>query len=291
MPRTCEYDGCHTIPNYNVVGETRGRFCATHRQDGMVNVMSRTCEHDGCHTIPSYNVVGETRGRFCATHRQDGMVDVRSRTCTHDWCPTIVNNDRYDGYCVRCFVHLFPDRPIARGYKTKETAVVEHVLREFPGVDWVCDKRVRDGCSLRRPDILLDLGARVLVVEIDEYAHRSYDITCENRRLMELSKDVGHRPLVVIRFNPDGYICGSSWEPVPSCWVMDRRIGTPPCAYAHGGALLHVQSTWRCTCRVPAEQQGAWQARLSALQDAIAHWMASDTASTRTLEQVDLFFS
>lgn len=33
--------------------------------------------------------------------------------------------------------------------------------------------------------------------------HSSYDQTCENKRTMELFSDLGNRPLVLIRFNPD----------------------------------------------------------------------------------------
>jgi hypothetical protein len=42
-------------------------------------------------------------------------------------------------------------------------------------------------------------------IEIDENQHVAYDCSCENKRIMELSQDVGHRPIVFIRFNPDGY--------------------------------------------------------------------------------------
>jgi len=48
---------------------------------------------------------------------------------------------------------------------------------------------------------MCDLGTHILIVEIDENAHAVYDCSCENKRLMELSQDVGHRPIVFIRFN------------------------------------------------------------------------------------------
>ena len=31
------------------------------------------------------------------------------------------------------------------------------------------------------------------------------DCSCENKRIMEISQDLGHRPIVFIRFNPDEY--------------------------------------------------------------------------------------
>ncbi len=131
----------------------------------------------------------------------------RSHTlCKGPGCGTR-GNPKYNRHCIRCFVHLFPDEKNDCNYKTKETAVGDHLKEKFPGVDWVGDKRVKDGCSLRRPDLFLDMGSHVVIVEVDENKQDTYDCTCENRRLMELSRDVSHRHLVMIRFNPDGYVC------------------------------------------------------------------------------------
>ena len=89
-----------------------------------------------------------------------------------------------------CFIHTFPDRPIAKNYKTRESATIKYLMKEFPNFTWICDKRVQNGCSARRPDLLLDLGYQVIIVEIDEDQHKDYDCSCENKRTMELSKDV-----------------------------------------------------------------------------------------------------
>ncbi len=134
--------------------------------------------------------------------------------CKAPHCETRANR-MYEGHCIRCFVHLFPGEKNARNYKTKETAVGTHLKEKFPGVTWVVDKRVKDGCSLRRPDLFLDTGSHVVIVEVDENQHNTRDCTCENRRLIELSKDVSHRPLAMVRFNPDGYVCAEKGK-IPS---------------------------------------------------------------------------
>ena len=84
--KICQVDGCETIPNYNDRGEAKGRFCALHKEIGMVNVISDTCKMDGCDIIPAYNVCGEKKGRFCALHKEIGMVNVVSDTCKMDGC-------------------------------------------------------------------------------------------------------------------------------------------------------------------------------------------------------------
>uniref|UniRef100_A0A6C0KLH2 Uncharacterized protein n=1 Tax=viral metagenome TaxID=1070528 RepID=A0A6C0KLH2_9ZZZZ len=173
---------------------------------------------------------------------------------------------KYEGYCLSCFVHMYPDRPNARNYKTKERAVVESVLRTFPHFTWIDDKRVQDGCSARRPDLLLDLGYQVIIVEIDENQHRSYDCSCENKRLMQLSQDVEHRPIVFIRFNPDGY--RTSMGPIPSCWGYDGRG----------------------MCMIKRSKEEEWVERLKVLHDTIHYWTQESNCTDKTVEVFHLFY-
>ncbi len=104
------------------------------------------------------------------------------------WCKRIVQvsimwakNRRYKGHCLRCFVHLFPDEPNSRNYKTKETTVVTNLRKAFLNKTWVCDKRIEGGCSQRRPGLFLDMGSHIVIVEVDENEHNEYDCTCKNR--------------------------------------------------------------------------------------------------------------
>tara|TARA_X000001036_G_scaffold440090_1_gene494336 strand:+ start:1773 stop:2276 length:504 start_codon:yes stop_codon:yes gene_type:complete len=117
------------------------------------------------------------------------------------------------GYCLACFIHEFPDEKTYRNYKTKEKAVTDFIKAEFPDIDWTLDKQVACGCSLRRPDACADIHSHVILIEVDENRHKGY--SCENKRTMELSQDFAHRPMVLIRFNPDAN------ETSPSCWAPD----------------------------------------------------------------------
>ncbi len=69
----------------------------------------------------------------------------------------------------------------------------------------ILDKTIEGGCSRRRPDGFIDALTHVVIVEIDEGQHQGYDLTCENRRIVELFIDVAHRPIVFVRLNPDAY--------------------------------------------------------------------------------------
>ena len=168
-------------------------------------------------------------------------------------------------YCMPCYVHLFPDQPVARNYKTKERHVVDHVIEKFPDFTWVADKSIAGGCSRRRPDLLLDMGDQVIIVEVDENQHVNYDCSCENKRIMELSQDIGHRPLVFLRFNPDGYM-DADGKSVSSCFsILKNGIYT-----------------------LRKKQIDAWNLRLQELDEQIEYWSVHRT--NKTVEIVQLFF-
>ena len=86
--------------------------------------------------------------------------------------------------------------------------MVEYIKTKYHDFEWIVNKTIKEGCSKRRPDLLLDLGYQVIIIEIDENQHIDYDCSCENKRIMELSEDVGHRTIIFIRFNPDDYLVG-----------------------------------------------------------------------------------
>lgn len=134
--------------------------------------------------------------------------------------------ERYNNYCLRCFVHLFPDNTTVRRYKSKEMHVVNFIKASFPDVNICLDKRVDGGCSRFRPDILIDCLTHSVIVEVDENQHDTYDCTCENKRMMTLFEDLGSRPLVLIRFNPDDYI-DHNGRHIPSSFVYDSNMGLP----------------------------------------------------------------
>ncbi len=100
---------------------------------------------------------------------------------------------------------MFPDKPVARNYKTKENTVATFLKEKFPNVTWKCNKSVENGCSKRRPDLLLDMGSHIVIVEVDEHSHIGYDPICEEKRLGKIFRDVYHRKIVFFRFNTDEY--------------------------------------------------------------------------------------
>jgi len=267
--KTCENIDCKKIPHYNYEGISSGLFCTSHKLMGMVNVRSKTCENIDCIKIPHYNYEKNTSARFCATHKLDGMINIISKSCINDWCDTIPSNKIYGGYCFFCYVNTFPDQPVCRNYKTKETAVAQFITTNFPNFTWILDKKVEDGCSRRRPDLICDLGYQVIIVEVDENMHENYDCSCENKRIMQLSQDIGHRPLIFIRFNPDDYINLNN-EKITSCWGTTPKTG-----------ILKIKNN----------KINEWNNRLEELKSQIEYWTNDKNKTDKTIEIIQLFYN
>lgn len=224
-------------------------------------VSENKCFKDGCDKPPKFNAPHKQCGMYCDEHKKMFMINVVDRPCRTPFCTTRALN-KYDGHCLFCFVHLFPHSPLTRNYKTKEASVVEFVKTTFPRYTWITDKRIQDGCSRRRPDLLLDLGDQVLIIEVDENKHADYECSCENKRVMELSQDVGHRPIVFIRFNPDSYV--EEGQKIPSCWCLNDD----------GICIL--------------KDKPEWNRRLDALKHQMEYWIQERTS--KTIEVVQLFY-
>jgi len=182
-------------------------------------------------------------------------------------CKITFGNFKYNGYCVRCCVHLFPEINVCKNYKTKEKTTAEYITSFFTNFTWIIDKKIENGCSKKRPDLLLDLGYQIIIIEIDENQHNEYDCSCENKRLMEISQDVGHRPIIFIRFNPDNYI-NYLGNKVKSCWSITKITGM-----------------------IKIENKKHWNKRLECLKSQIEYWTLPEHKSEKTIEIIHLFYN
>ena len=263
--KTCIHEGCKKHPAFNNDGDTKAVYCSEHKLEGMVNVISKTCIHEGCKKYPVFNKDGETKALYCSEHKLEGMVDIIHKTCKSDWCSTRVA-EKYDGYCLYCYMNLFPDKPVSRNYKTKEYAVVEYIKNKFPGFNWIADKIINGGCSKRRPDLLLDLSYQIIIIEVDENQHTHYECSCENKRIMELSQDLGERPIVFIRFNPDDY--EKNGINITSCWGQNKKG----------------------ICVVKKSKKDEWTERLDVLEQHIKYWINPENTTNKIIETIHLYY-
>ena len=247
-----------THPIFANPGETKPTHCGGCKLDDMVDVKNPKCVECGL-TIPSFAKPGETTPTHCGTCKSHDMMDVKGQKCivcsikspsfgypgekaTHCFdckLPTMDNvtsprcvngcgvqinnfNNKYDGYCTRCFVYTFPDATISRNYRIKEKHFTDFVKQKFPDLNITYDRRIQNGCSLKRPDIFIDCGTHVIIGECDENGHR-YTL-CETKRMMELFVDAGSLRMVMLRLNPDGFVKKNN-QKISSCFKVCKKTG------------------------------------------------------------------
>jgi len=252
------------IPCFGMPNDKVASHCGGCKLDGMINIKSRKC--DVCkQKEPCFGMPNDKVASHCGGCKLDGMIDIKNPKCV--LCKDKqFSNPKYEGYCLNCFLHTFPDKPVSRNYKIKEKSVVDYIKQQFPYLDIVWDKSIKDGCSKKRPDLMIDLGYQVIIIEIDENQHQNYDCSCENKRIMELSQDVGHRPIIFIRFNPDGY--KKDGKKVSSCWSRNK---------------LDILT-------ISKNKKEEWDTRLKNLKDTVDYWICEDNKTDRTVNMIGLYY-
>ena len=220
MVKYCKQIDCNTRPTYGTEWK-KPLYCSNHKKEGMFDVTHKRCLENDCNKQPTYGTEWK-KPLYCNKHKKEGMFNVVSKRCKFENCDTR-SNTKYQGYCAFCFVNLFPDHKLARNFKTKENYITEQIIEKFNNLEWILDRTISTGCSRRRPDMLLHLGHRAIIIEIDENQHSSYENICENKRYMEISRDLDHIPITFIRFNPDSYKINE--KTIRSCFSVNKQTG------------------------------------------------------------------
>ena len=243
--KTCEHLGCKTIPTFNFKGQIR--FCNEHKEIGMINVKHKTCEHDGCKTRANFGYINQI-GTRCARHKLPLMFQNRKVECQEENCLEISEYGKEEP--IHCFLHqkkgelcllgqvckqcnreneLCNSEQICFTYcrpnelsimakkiiKKKEGLVLSYLDKNIKTDIKPIDDRIIDAsCVKRRPDRIYDCGSYFVIIEIDEYQHKSYSNSCsydakkqELRRMVQIHEALsnGMMPVIFLRFNPDNF--------------------------------------------------------------------------------------
>lgn len=163
----------------------------------------RICEHD-----KRKDYCKECNGAQICEHdkiKKDCVICSPNYACQNCKLQIRSDNKTYRPYCFKCYCVLNPDIEIKRRYKTKENLLAEALKDMNLNINFIQDKKVNGGCSLRRPDFLFDIFTHTVIVECDENDHKDYSTSCEIAKLNETFTDLADRPMILIRFNPDNY--------------------------------------------------------------------------------------
>jgi hypothetical protein len=84
---------------------------------------------------------------------------------------------------------------------------------------------------------------------------------------MELSRDLGHRPIVFIRFNPDDY--QENEKKITSCWSIDKNG----------------------VCVIKKSKKNECVQRLETLKTQIMYWINENNKTNKLVEIIQLFYN
>ena len=246
ISKTCQFDGCRKLPTFGLhIGKPV--YCADHRSPDMYDVVNKTCQYDGCDKQRRYGMPGHPV-TVCAEHKESGMLPYSNRRCVAIDCREIAifgtlkkqlhcadhavegEVNIVEQRCTSCGLmnivspvtkqcaYCDPKQTIYRPVKWKELDV-KSVLLQAGWTDLVHDRRLQDACGLKdRPDFVIDVGSRIIIVEVDEHQHRDRlcarqcicpdnvrHCKCQQARMFDTSQQFGGMPVVWIRFNPDDF--------------------------------------------------------------------------------------
>lgn len=212
---------CDSRASFPEVQDGQEMFCTSHNINKHHDVTHKKCselvEGIRCHVRATYGYTGKGNGHRgkpekCFNHRGDriNVVIDRCIRCFFGTQDQSVDNRNLRGHmCSVCYRMENPDE-LAR-FNRKENIIRKSIknhplIKSIPDVNEliIYDKAVGNGCS-RRPDILIKLSSHSVIVEIDEHQHNRECYSDDDARIIEIQYALESKPLIVIRFNPDGY--------------------------------------------------------------------------------------
>jgi hypothetical protein len=245
VSKRCQQKDCPvTNPVFGPPDKWGSRYathCASHKPDGYIDITHKKCcftdKHGTkCETRATYGQLFQEK-QHCAKHKQKNEYVKNKPKCTGDKkckqqpCYT----DKPDNFPLRCEQHkLCTDEEknvvetecsschlkwfIKEGnvcndchaFQTKSPAKrredeIQNLLKTSNIRYNTHDKKILHGCSLFRPDFVIDCGTHIIIIEVDEDQHRSYNCQCEQSRMIQIFQDFGGLPVCFIRYNPDSY--------------------------------------------------------------------------------------
>lgn len=186
-------------PGCSNIAKKVGGVCLKH------GAIVKKCEVDGCENYSK-------KGGVCVKHGAETL------KCTHSGCEYVRKKDGLcaahhpsDRKCTNC--HFFQVQKSGEmcgtcaGYRqNSEEFKLRELFKEwYPEMDVVFDKNIEGSCLRYRPDFFIDTKKGfVIIIEVDEFNHKDYDVNCEIVRMFNIQQAI-MMPVIFIRFNPNVY--------------------------------------------------------------------------------------
>ncbi len=229
--KRCSHQNCQTQPNFGLPNHNP-RYCLKHKTEEMIDVKHKRCERETCNTTANYGFLFN-KPMYCAKHKFLGMyprnkLNPKCVICKNpayrgkkypEYCHKHGNylNDLVSTECTNCNLCYVKDQDLCedcdfylntkgRIWHKKEEKIKNLLTKN--NIPFIHDKILPETCLKYRPDFVIDCDTFYLMVEVDEFQHRSKSYKCECSRMINLAQGIG-MPTIFIRFNPDMYIVGN----------------------------------------------------------------------------------
>jgi hypothetical protein len=193
--KLCDHDKCKSRENYGHLFKPK-THCAKHKTKNEFKYNKPKCEHNKCKLIPCYTDQDDNYPLRCEDHCLENDKNVIERNCIS--CNLVCMLTK-DSLCNDCSEYIN-----RKPHKRKET-IIKNVLDANKLEYDTYDKIPTESCNKYRPDFVFDRGTHIIILEVDENQHHSYNCECEQARMINLFQDFGGLPVIFVRFNPDGY--------------------------------------------------------------------------------------
>ncbi|KAI3432559.1 hypothetical protein D9Q98_004108 [Chlorella vulgaris] len=133
----------------------------------------------------------------------DDAIDVVSKRCAHEDCDIFVSRKMW------CATHDV-EAVHQRRQRVRENQVAAFLSNSgFQWSKW--NKQLGEpACGRYRPDFVYSLDTHVVIVEVDEDQHSTYDQSCERKRMLDIFSSFGGTPVTFLRYNPDIFQIGGA---------------------------------------------------------------------------------
>jgi hypothetical protein len=148
---------------------------------------------EGCREFAIY---GYIVSKHCENHHLGDEIDLIQRRCVGCGLPGILDQI---GLCGTCDPDLYKRLRLAKQKGVKDFCDANHLTY----ISY--DKMIDHGISCKkRPDFIFKCESHMIVVEVDEDQHMSYQCENEQERMCLISQTLKMKTLF-IRYNPDRY--------------------------------------------------------------------------------------
>ena len=182
---------CSKRPHFGFKDDKKPTYCVTHKKEGMIEITNKRCLE--CSKQSHYGFIGGKK-LYCSQHKKDKMVNLST---TKQLCKHCEANYDLEFECKNCISRKISSERIEH---TIMRYLSQHIVKKPDSLD-----RPINNCSGRKPDAIYDCLTHIVILEIDEHQHRSYQHFCECSRVSELVNAVGGMPVHFIRFNPHNF--------------------------------------------------------------------------------------